>query len=55
MTQNDIANKANVGSITVSNMCSDPEYSSRIETWTKISRALKSFGYEVDRRDFFDM
>ncbi|WP_240051012.1 transcriptional regulator [Metabacillus litoralis] len=46
LTQNEITKKANVRSTTVSNMCSDPEYSTRIETWTKTSRALKSLAYK---------
>lgn len=55
LTQNEIAEKSKIGRTTISNMCSDPDYSPRIATWVKIQRALKSFGYDVDRDDFFDM
>lgn len=55
MSQNEIAKESKVGRTTISNMCSDPEYSPRIETWVKIKKALKKFGYNVDRKDFFDM
>jgi DNA-binding XRE family transcriptional regulator len=55
LIQNDLANKSKVGRTTVSNMCNDPEYSPRHETWFKIQKALKSWGYNVDRNDFFDL
>ncbi|MED3623283.1 MULTISPECIES: helix-turn-helix transcriptional regulator [Neobacillus] len=55
LTQKEIAEKANVGRTTVSNMCSDPNYRPRIETWVKIQRALRSMGYNVDKDDFFGM
>lgn len=54
LTQNEIAKEANVGTTTVSNMCSDPDYTPRIETWVKIERALRSLGYNVKRNDFFN-
>lgn len=55
LTQRDIAKEAKLSGTTVSSMCSDPEYSPKIETWVKIKRALQTFGYDVDRKDFFDM
>lgn len=54
LTQQEIADKAKVGRTTLSNMCSDPEYSPRIETWIKIEKALKSLGFHVKRDDFFN-
>jgi len=53
--QNDLAKKSTVGRTTVSSMCNDPDYSPKFETWYKIQKALKSWGYNVDRKDFFDM
>jgi DNA-binding XRE family transcriptional regulator len=55
LTQQEIAEEAKVGRTTVSNMCSDPDYSPRIETWVKIQKALKNMGYNVNRDDFFGM
>ncbi|MDQ0975896.1 DNA-binding XRE family transcriptional regulator [Neobacillus niacini] len=55
LTQQEIAEESKVGRTTVSNMCSDPEYSPRIETWVKIQKALKNMGYNVNRDDFFDI
>lgn len=54
LTQQEIADKAEVGRTTLSNMCSDPKYSPRIETWIKIEKALKSLGFHVKRDDFFN-
>jgi DNA-binding XRE family transcriptional regulator len=55
LTQNEIANESKVGRTTISNMCIDPEYSPKIETWVKVKRALEKLGYTVDRKDFFDL
>ncbi|PLS04012.1 helix-turn-helix transcriptional regulator [Neobacillus cucumis] len=54
LTQSEIAENSKVGRTTISNICSDPDYSPRIETWTKIQRALKNMGYNVNRDDFFN-
>lgn len=48
LTQQEIAEESKVGRTTISNMCSDPYYSPRIETWTKVQRALKNMGYNVN-------
>lgn len=54
LTQNEIAKEAKIGKNTISNMCSDPQYRPKIETWVKVKRALKKLGHNVDK-DFFDM
>lgn len=53
--QNEIAEKANVGNTTISNMCKDKNYIPRFETWIKVQKALKKLGYNVKRDDFFDV
>jgi DNA-binding LacI/PurR family transcriptional regulator len=55
LTQSEIAEESKVGKNTISNMCSDPEYRPKIETWVKVKRALEKLGYNLDRNDFFDM
>jgi DNA-binding XRE family transcriptional regulator len=55
LTQREVAEQAKVSGTTLSSMCSDPDYSPKYETWYKVKKALKSLGYNVDRKDFFDM
>jgi DNA-binding XRE family transcriptional regulator len=55
ISQMELAKKAKVGRNTISTICSEKEHVPRIATWVKIQRALKSFGFNVDRNDFFDM
>lgn len=55
LTQNEIANESKVGRTTISNMCGDPEYAPKYETWYKVKKALEKLGHNVDRNDFFDM
>lgn len=53
LLQNEIAEKANVGRTTISNMCSNKDYSPKISTFVKVKSALKNMGYSVDYYDFW--
>jgi transcriptional regulator with XRE-family HTH domain len=55
VTQIEIEEKTGLSRGTVSRLCNDKDYIPKISTWIKIQRALKSFGYNVNRDDFFDM
>jgi transcriptional regulator with XRE-family HTH domain len=55
ISQIEVADKSKVSNTTISKICSDKHHVPKISTWVKIQKALKSFGYEVDRNDFFDM
>jgi DNA-binding XRE family transcriptional regulator len=55
ISQMELAKKAKVGRNTISVICSEKEHNPRIETWIKLQKALKSFGFNVNRNDFFDM
>ncbi|WEY98430.2 helix-turn-helix domain-containing protein [Bacillus subtilis] len=53
ITQIEIEEKAKLSRGTVSKLCNDKDYVPKHSTWSKIERALKSMGYEVDREDYF--
>ena len=53
--QKEVAEKAKVSEMTLTRLCNDKNHRPRISTWMKIERALKSMGYNVEERDFFDL
>jgi transcriptional regulator with XRE-family HTH domain len=53
--QKEVAEKAKVSEMTLTRLCNDKKHRPRISTWMKIERALKSMGYDVEERDFFDL
>ncbi|WP_396583118.1 transcriptional regulator [Bacillus sp. SG20033] len=54
IAQEEVRQKAGIGHGTMTSMCNDRDYAPRISTWVKVQRALRSLGYEVDRKDYFD-
>lgn len=55
IVQNDIAKESGLSHTTISKMCNNKEYVPKWDTWVKVQRVLKSWGYDVDRDDFFNV
>ncbi|AYA77323.1 transcriptional regulator [Bacillus sp. Y1] len=55
ISQTELRKKTKLGHGTVTSLCNDKDYVPKISTWVKVQRALKSMGYDVDRKDYFDM
>lgn len=53
IAQNEVAKKSKVGRTTISNMCSDKDYSPKYSTFEQVRRGLEKMGYDVDYNDFW--
>ncbi len=55
LTQIEIEREADLGRATISKLCNDKHYRPKIETVTKIKRAIKKLGRDVPPDNYFGM
>jgi DNA-binding XRE family transcriptional regulator len=53
IVQTEIAKQSGLSNTTISKMCNDENYVPKWETWIKVQKVLKSWGHNVERKDFF--